>query len=295
MVTAHVKIFAFIRLLRPHEWVRNVLIFAPLAFAGELFNAQAFISVLGAALLFSLLASAVYVMNDMADAERDCLHPQKRLRPLAHGDVTRRTAGILCLVLLGAVFVLSAACYASMILVFALYLLLQISYSFKLKEVAILDVVSPALGYVLRIWAGIAAASVPFSLWMVAVVFLLGFFIVLSKRRQEIAVLKSAAPEHRKSLAHYTLSWIDQMLGIAAASIIIAYMLYTLDEQTVAKFGNGLFVTNIFVFFGILRYLWHVQERILPNNPLSLFVKDKFLLATIFLWGVSALMVIYGS
>jgi len=289
---------AIIKSLRPRQWIKNLIVFAPLVFAGKLFDLTKFSDVAVAFILLSLMSGAVYIMNDIADRKRDVLHPRKRLRPIASGILPVRVAATTAALLLVGVFAAASLFYPRLLPVFGIYFILQPLYSYKLRNIAVVDVMTIASGFVLRIYAGMLAADVPFSAWLIAVIFLLGLFLVFAKRRQEIAVFGSpnlaSSSQYRNSLTHYNIPWLDEMMGVSAAAIIVIYIIYTLSSSAVARLGTDmLFYSSIFVIFGIFRYLYHIKGDKLPDNPIDLVFKDPALLADIVLYGAFIFWVLY--
>ena len=254
--------------LRPHQWTKNLVVLAALAFSKHLFEPEPLLRTLLAFALFCGLSGAVYLVNDVADVERDRLHPRKRLRPVASGALSPQAAlalaaglGAACLalsLLLGAPF---AACAL-------LYLALNLAYSFRLKDVVILDVLAVSLGFVLRAVAGAVAIGVHISEWLLICTILLALFLTLGKRRNELTSLEAAAPEHRRSLSEYSPYLLDQMISVVTASCLTAYAFYTTAAETREKFQTDRLAWTIpFVLYGIFRYLYLVHRREQGGSP----------------------------
>ena len=292
-----------LRLMRPGHWVKNVVVFAPSFFA--LWNAAApnswivagrrYHELLAAFAAFCLWSSAVYVLNDLVDAPRDRLHPRKRLRPIASGAVSPGEArGLLALLLaLGGSFLLglpTAACH-----VLAVYLALQIAYSFALKRVPVLDVACIAAGFVLRAVAGVRAADVTLSPWLLSCTFLLALFLALGKRRQEKALLGAeASAGTRPSLALLPLRSLDIAVDIAAGATLVGYAAYTQAPTTVSNFGShGLIFTLPFVTLGLARYIHLLRRRDEGERPERTLLTDAPLLVTVLLFGLSVAAVFH--
>ena len=228
---------AAVALLRPKHWIKNVIVFAPLIFAKGLFNPAQVVTSLWAFAAFCLAASAVYILNDIADAESDRAHPEKKDRPLASGAMTRRTALAICTLLLSVDVVLCAGMKVKFIVVIAAYFLLNIAYSFRLKEVVLLDVFLIAAGFMLRVLGGAYAIGVQVSSWIVLCSMFISLFLGFAKRRGELVNVEGAvtgAP--RRVLLLYRVEFLDQMLTISAAGAVIAYALYTVAPRTQATF-----------------------------------------------------------
>ena len=280
--------------LRPRQWSKNLFVFAGLIFSQSLFT-PLFWPALAAFLIFCALSGAIYVFNDLADVEKDRLHPTKRNRPIASGALAAPTAAALGVVLLvgslGAAFRLSVPFF----LVAAAYAILLTAYSLWLKHLVILDVLTVAAGFVLRAVGGAAAIAVEISGWLVICTILVALFLALGKRRHEYRTLRGDAAAHRPILAEYSESFLDQMVAVVTASTVTAYALYTMSPDTVAKFHTRLLpVTLPFVLYGVFRYLYLLYRRELGGNPSDLLLNDRALLVNTVLWMLSLLVIIYG-
>jgi len=280
--------------LRPHQWVKNLFLLLPLIFGGKLFSYPANLTVAGAVLLFSIASGVVYLINDLMDLEQDRSDPTKRTRPLAAGKITPRQA-------VTAALILGALCAAG---AFALnpafgwiviaYWSLNLLYSARLKEVVILDVFCIGGFFMLRILAGGAAAQVALSHWILFSAGLLALFLGFNKRRQELVHLGEKSVQHRKVLRSYSAYFIDQMIGAITASIVIAYMLYTVDALTVARVGSNRLIYSIpFVYYGIFRYLYLIHEKRWQGDPTQVLLSDRTLQLSILLWLAACIAVIY--
>jgi 4-hydroxybenzoate polyprenyltransferase len=280
--------------LRPRQWSKNLFVFAGLIFSQSLFT-PLFWPALAAFLIFCALSGAIYVFNDLADVEKDRLHPTKRNRPIASGALAAPSAAAMGVVLLvgslGAAFRLSVPFF----LVAAAYAILLTAYSLWLKHLVILDVLTVAAGFVLRAVGGAAAIAVEISGWLVICTILVALFLALGKRRHEYRTLRGDAAAHRPILAEYSESFLDQMVAVVTASTVTAYALYTMSPDTVAKFHTRLLpVTLPFVLYGIFRYLYLLYRRELGGNPSDLLLNDRALLVNTVLWMLSLLVIIYG-
>jgi 4-hydroxybenzoate polyprenyltransferase len=280
--------------MRPRQWAKNLFVFAGLIFSQSLFTPLVW-PALGAFVIFCALSGAIYVFNDLADAAKDRLHPVKRHRPIARGAlpvVVAATLGVgLLVVSLAAAFALSTGFG----LVAVAYAALLIAYSVWLKHVVILDVLTVAVGFVLRAVAGAEAIAVEISGWLVICTILVALFLALGKRRHEYRTLKGAAAAHRPILAEYGEGFLDQMVAVVTASTVTAYALYTMSPETVAKFNTRLLpVTLPFVLYGIFRYLYLLYRRELGGNPSDLLLNDRALLVNTGLWILTLLAIIYG-
>jgi 4-hydroxybenzoate polyprenyltransferase len=280
--------------LRPEQWTKNLLVFAALVFARQLFVRGAVVKAAAAFAIFCVLSGVVYLVNDVMDRETDRRHPRKRLRPIAAGALPVSTA-IVAAVVLGAAGVAGAVAVNRQFgIVAASYLGLLLLYSGPLKHIAILDVLTLAIGFVLRAVAGAAAIGVIVSQWLFVCTILGALFIALAKRRHELVLLGDGAATHRPILGEYTPYLLDQMIVIVAASTLIAYIFYTISAETVAKFGTEwLGLTIPFPLYGIFRYLYLVHQRDGGGSPADLLLNDRPLLACALLWVVSVVLIIY--
>ena len=281
--------------MRLQQWIKNLFLFAALIFAGHLLDSHDVLLAVFGFFCFSFLTSSVYIFNDITDLENDKLHPVKSQRPLPSGKLSVGTglASSLFLAALGLVagFLLNEEFGMTLLL----YLLINLAYSLKLKNIVILDVMTIAAGFVLRVVAGALLIHVPTSEWLIICTVLLALFLGFSKRRHELTILDEQANTHRSVLAYYSPYFLDQMIGIVTASTVMSYALYTISEETVKKFGTShLIYTVPFVLYGIFRYLYLVHKREEGGNPSRLAVTDVPLLANILLWIVVACIIIYG-
>jgi 4-hydroxybenzoate polyprenyltransferase len=287
-------LIAVLQSLRPRQWVKNFFVFAGLIFSQQLFTAEAWHAVTAFA-LFCGLSGAIYLLNDVADAEKDRLHPVKRHRPVASGRLSRGAAMVLGVVLLGGSLALSFGLGGRFGLVALAYGVLLTMYSVWLKHLVILDVLTVAVGFVLRAVAGAVAVGADISGWLLICTVLIALFLALGKRRHEYLTLHGNAAAHRPILAEYSEGFIDQMIAVVTASTVTAYALYTMSPETVAKFHTRLLpITLPFVLYGIFRYLYLLYRRELGGNPTDLVVSDRALLVNTVLWAATLLMLIYG-
>jgi 4-hydroxybenzoate polyprenyltransferase len=281
--------------LRPRQWVKNLFLFAGLVFGQKLFTPAVWTA--GAAfLIFCALSGAVYLLNDVADRERDRLHPDKRHRPVAAGRVSVAAAVAAGIGLIVAGLAASLCLSRGFALVALSYVALLTAYSAWLKHLVIVDVLVVAIGFVLRAVAGALAVQVAISGWLLICTFLLALFLALGKRRHEVLSLEGAATQHRAILAEYSAGLLDQMIAVVTASAVTAYALYTMSPETVAKFHTALLpVTLPFVLYGIFRYLYLLYQRHLGGNPSDAVLRDRALLLNTLLWMGSVLLIIYGT
>jgi 4-hydroxybenzoate polyprenyltransferase len=281
--------------LRPRQWVKNLFLFAGLVFGQKLFTPAVWTA--GAAfLIFCALSGAVYLLNDVADRERDRLHPDKRHRPVAAGRVSVAAAVAAAIVLIVAGLAASLWLSRGFALAALSYVALLTAYSAWLKHLVIVDVLVVAIGFVLRAVAGALAVQVAISGWLLICTILLALFLALGKRRHEVLSLEGAAPQHRAILAEYSAGLLDQMIAVVTASAVTAYALYTMSPETVAKFHTALLPATLpFVLYGIFRYLYLLYQRHLGGNPSDAVLRDRALLLNTLLWMGSVLLIIYGT
>ncbi len=280
--------------MRPGQWPKNAFLFAALLFSRNIFHpAQVLTSVLAFG-IFCLAAGAVYVLNDLLDMEQDRNHPKKRSRPLASGALDPQTGALAFSILLPVSLLAGYLVNGTFLLAVAAYLVLQIAYCTFLKKVILLDVFSIASGFFLRVAAGSAAIGVPMSKWLLICTIFISLFLALAKRRHELLALGEGAGEHRKVLEEYNLLFLDQMVSIATAGTIVSYSLYTLSEETIAKFGTGrLWLTVPLVLYGISRYLYRVYRHGDGGRPEELVWKDRPLLMCVAVYVVSVILILY--
>lgn len=281
--------------MRPKQWTKNVLLFAPLVFSQNLLDPVLLLKTAGAFAVFCLVSGGIYILNDLIDIEQDRKHPRKSKRPLASGLLKKKEAIIAFIVIIAFSLAASALLFNPFFLICAVaYILLQTAYSTILKHIVILDVFSVSAGFLLRVVAGAEAIGVTFSTWLLFCTILLSLFLALSKRRHELVFLEDHAIEHRKILFEYSPRLLDQMISIVSTATVIAYILYTISDETVEKFGtDNLKYTVPFVLYGIFRYLYLVHQKQEGGSPEWVLLNDKPILFTVILYGVVASLIIY--
>jgi len=286
-------IIEIFRSLRPQQWIKNFFIFAPLVFSQNVLNRPLLLKTFVAFAAFCLISSAHYIFNDLRDLEEDRRHPVKSKRPLASGRLKKGPA-VAALFVIGAAGVAVAAALGLPFLLLAVgYLILQTAYSMWLKHVVILDVFVIAAGFLIRVVAGGLAIEVEISSWLLICTILLALFLAMGKRRYELVLLDKDAASHRPILREYNTYLLDQMISVVTASTLLAYCLYTVSPETVAKFGTrNLIFTVPFVLYGIFRYLYLIHQKAEGGTPESLIIRDKPLLVDIFLWVLAAAMIL---
>jgi 4-hydroxybenzoate polyprenyltransferase len=280
--------------LRPQQWVKNLFVLAPLLFSQNLFTPAAVGRALAAFVLFCLASSSVYLLNDIRDREQDRLHPRKRHRPLASGELNvSLAAGVMIALLLSA---LAGAWMISKPLALMLfgYWLINLLYSTWLKHQVILDVFAIASGFVLRVAGGGLAIEVEISHWLLLCTTLLALFLGFSKRRHELGLLKAGAQAHRVVLADYNPGFLDMMIAIVTASTVMSYALYTVSEDTMRRFHtHALMLTLPFVLYGIFRYLYLIHHKNEGGDPTQSLLTDIPMLVNVFLWALTAGVIVY--
>jgi len=281
-------------LLRPKQWIKNCLVFAALIFSRNVFHSDLVLKAVFAFILFCLVSSAAYILNDILDLKEDRQHPWKRMRPLASGQVPVRLAAVLV-----GVFLLFSGFFAWVIqwklfVCLAAYFIVQMTYSFGLKHVVLWDVMLLSCGFVIRAIAGGMAIGVGVSNWLLLCTFLLALFLALCKRRQELVVLEDKASDHRPVLAEYSLTFIDSLLSVITGATVVSYALYTVSPEVIRKFHTDRLIFTVpFVLYGIFRYLYLVHQRSLGDNPTQVFFTDVPLLVGIMIWLLSCVFIIY--
>ena len=287
--------------LRPSQWTKNLIVFAGLLF-GQRGTAPAFVDphailqALGAFAIFCALSGVVYLINDVADREKDRLHPRKRYRPIASGAVSPGLALGAAAVLAAAGFGAAYALRPAFALVAVAYVGLQALYSGPLKHIVIIDVLSIAVGFVLRAVAGAVAIDVLISHWLLILTILLALFLALSKRRHELVLLADGATGHRPILEEYSPYLLDQMIAVVTASTLVTYVISTVSDETVQKYHTDyLGLTVIFPLYGIFRYLYLVHLKEGGGSPSDMLLADRPLLVCVALWALSVAAIIYGT
>ncbi len=280
--------------LRPKQWIKNIFIFAGIIFAQQLFIPEIFAKVLLGFILFCLGSGSIYLLNDLMDIEKDKIHPQKAKRPLASGRLSKRVAFLAATIMMILVIPFSFYLDRGYGLLLLTYLIMNILYSLKLKNVVIIDVMIIAAGFVVRVLAGCSLASVAPSDWLIISTIAISLFLGFSKRREEVLLMANSENSTRKVLEHYSREFLDQMIAIVTGIAILSYILYALSEKTIARFGTSNLVFTVpFVLFGMFRYLYLIYQKGGGGDPTNTFFKDWPFLINAFLWGISILLIIY--
>jgi len=289
------NLFKLFRLIRVHQWVKNLFVFVPLLFSQHLFNLFYFLQTLSAFIVFCFASSAIYVINDIVDIEVDRAHPIKKNRPLPAGDISIPIAVITASFLLVLVFWSMIYFNIEFILLVVTFVVLNVLYSFWLKNIVLLDVFSIAAGFSIRVLAGAFAIQVPISSWLILTTMFISLFLAVMKRRSELALVsENSGTQSRKVLGQYSLSFADQMGTIAATGVIVCYALYTVAPRTISIFNTErLIYTTPFVVFGIFRfmYLEYVSGR--GENTTRTLATDIPMIINFLLYVLATVVIIY--
>ncbi len=286
---------ALLKTMRPKQWTKNIFVLAALVFDAKLFIPHFLIKALFAFALFCAVSSAVYLINDLADIEKDRQHPAKRNRPLPSGQLAPSVAVIAAVLLIVVTLPLAYLLDPTFAGITAGYLVTMILYSFWLKDVVIVDVLTVAGGFVLRVAAGVVIVSAErFSPWLYLCMVLLALFIAISKRRHELVLLDTNANAHRSIFNEYSVSLLDEMIRMVTACTAIAYSFYTFSAPNLPK-NHTMMLTIPFVLYGLFRYMYLIHIKGEGGAPEDLVLKDKPLLLDVVLWGVAAVLILYFS
>lgn len=285
----------YIKLMRPKDWAKNLFLFIPAFFAGKFFEDQSILHVFGGFLAFSFLASSIYIINDYNDIEDDRKHPQKKDRPLASGKVKKGPALVLCAILIiaGALLGYQLDHSGKFLFVLGIYFFLNFSYSLGLKNISIVDILIVSAGFVLRVKGGSILADVPVTQWLNIMTFLLALFMSIAKRRDDVILKISTGMEMRKAVKGYSLEFLNTMLALICAILIVSYINYTVSAVSYIKFGHRLYYTSLFVIAGIMRYLQITFVSNKAGSPTEILYKDRFIQVTLALWAASFFVILY--
>ena len=285
-------------LLRPHQWLKNVFVFLPLFFHGDLGNVPMLVKALVAFFAYSLAASGIYCLNDLIDVEADRRHPKKRKRPIALGAVSKGCACMLvalCWMASAAVIMLlgADACWKALAII-VFYIVMNIAYCLKLKRMAIVDVFVIAVGFVLRMFIGGVVTGVSMSQWIVLMTFLLALFLAFAKRRDDVVIYEDAGVKARENVNRYNLPFMNQVIGIVCSITMVCYIMYTVSPETTVRMGSShVYLTSVFVLAGIIRYLQLTIVDTKSGSPTKVLMKDRFVQCSIILWILSFVVLIY--
>ena len=283
-----------IKLMRPHQYIKNLFIFLPLFFALKITDIQLLTNSLIAFIAFSLTASAVYILNDYRDIDDDRRHPTKRDRPLASGAISKQQGIGIMLVLLGIGFLMMSMLSISAVAILGIYVVMNVLYTFWLKHIAILDVIIIAIGFVLRLFIGASVTNIELSMWIVTMTFLLALFMALAKRRDDMLIYLDTGKKMRRVIDGYNLQFLDTAMSIMASVVIVAYVIYTSSLEVITRVhSNYLYLTSLFVIIGIMRYLQIAFVFQDSGSPTKIVLKDRFMQLTIVGWIVSFGWILY--
>ncbi len=284
---------ALLKTMRPKQWVKNAAIFAALVFDEKLFASGYLLDALAGFFLLCMVSGTVYIINDVVDVEKDRAHPKKKNRPIASGWLPVKTATAAAIVLPLVVIPLSFALNIAFGALMLLYLLLQLAYSFKLKHVAIIDVLTIAAGFVIRVAAGVVLVAVArFSPWLYVVTTLLSLLMGFGKRRQEWLMAKNGVKNTRAILEEYNLPFLDNVITVVATSTVMAYSLYTFSAPNLPP-NHWMMLTIPFVIYGIFRYLYALHVLDSGGDPTDMLMEDRPLQITVVLWGIAIVGILY--
>ncbi len=291
------KIIRIFELIRPKQWVKNLFVFAPILFAGKLLDLPMLFTNILAFAAFCCVSSSVYVLNDIIDVESDRVHKKKRYRPIAAGYVSIKQAKILFIFLIVLTAVLSSMLPVLFSITISAYLVNNLLYSFKIKNVVLLDVFSISIGFILRVIAGAVAIDVSVSSWMIITTIFISLFLGISKRRAELSgPNQDNLEKQRKVLSDYDVVFVDQLNTIAATGTIISYALYTVSEKAITAFhSDKLIYTTPFVLYGIFRYLYLLHQKNLGESPTQIVTKDVPIIINSILWLITCALIIYKA
>lgn len=289
---------SLIQLIRPAQWLKNVFVFLPMFFGGHLTNGENWLESIIAFFAFAFAASAIYCLNDIKDIEADRLHPEKRSRPLASGLISVRMAAITMIILMGAsigfCFIFPFPVSIKALIIILIYLILNTCYCFRLKQIAIIDVMIVAFGFVLRLLLGGVVCSIWLSPWIVCLTFLLALFLAFAKRRDDVVILNQTGVLTRKNIKNYNLEFLNQTLGILGAVTIVCYIMYTLSPEVMERLGSEyLYITSVFVIGCILRYLQLAIVSKSVGSPTKVLYRDRFIQIMIVSWLAVFIVILY--
>jgi len=287
---------AFLKMIRPHQYIKNLLVFFPLFFAKKITDVTLLQSAAMAFISFCFAASTIYIFNDIRDIEKDKVHPKKKLRPIASGAVSVKAAVITDIIFLAVALAAAFLTGPRMGIIILIYLGINLIYSLGMKNIAILDIFAVSTGFLLRLLSGTeygAVAGVLPSHWIIIMTFLLSLFLAIAKRRDDL-VLAESGLDVRKSISGYSLEFINGVMSIMSAVIIVSYLLYTLDPAVQAHYGSkNVYATTFFVILGLLRYMQITFVEKKSGSPTDIVYKDRFLQISILAWIVSFLFFAY--
>ena len=285
----------YIKLLRPKQWAKNLFLFVPLFFAGRFFELDEIVLLTAGFFSFSFLASSIYIINDYRDIEDDKKHPEKHRRPLASGAVNKTYALVLSvsLTIIGFTIAYIVDKSGKFLFISGIYYIMNLLYSFGLKNIAIVDILILAAGFVLRVKGGAELAHLNTTEWFIIMTFLLALFMAIAKRRDDVMLKISTGTEMRKSMKGYSLEFLNMMLGLFCAILIVSYINFTVTPAAHEKYGFRLFYTSLFVIAALMRYLQITFIHNKAGSPTDVLYKDRFIQITLLLWAASFFVILY--
>ena len=286
-------------LLRPQQWLKNGFIFIPLFFDHKLMDWYCLCSAILAFFAYSFAASAIYCLNDLIDVEADKRHPKKCKRPIAAGVISKAQALLLVALCLGVAFAIASMLEGNaqwkVIGILGVYIVMNIAYCLKLKQMAIVDVFIIAVGFVLRIFVGGFATGVVLSQWIVLMTFLLALFLAFAKRRDDVVIYEDTGVLARKNVNRYNLPFMNQVIGVVSSITMVCYIMYTVDPEVIARMGSRyVYLTSVFVLAGIIRYLQLTIVDVKSGSPTKVLMKDRFVQCSIIGWIITFVLIIYA-
>jgi 4-hydroxybenzoate polyprenyltransferase len=284
----------WLRALRPLQWTKNLLVFAALLFARDTFHVEPLVQSILAFVAFCAVSSSVYLINDVRDRQQDQLHPIKRLRPVATGELSQRAALQLSAVLALGGLLTGLLVRPELLLVLAVYLAVMAGYNLGLKQVVVLDVMLIALGFVLRAAGGAVAIDVPISPWLYICTLVVSLLIGFGKRRHELLALEGGAAHHRQSLDAYSVTLLDQCIAVSAAATVLAYSVYTFQSASLPD-NHAMMLTIPIVVYAVFRYLYLLYVRRSGGSPEVLLVTDRPLQLSVIAWVLSSAAILYWA
>ena len=288
----------YIKLLRPHQWLKNIFVFAPLFFSNNILKTEYLFPACFVFVAFCFISSSIYCINDIHDAEADRLHPEKCKRPIASGNISSIHASLfailLALISVAIVCVVPNAKTLPLLIILLAYWLMNIAYSFKLKQYGIIDIFCIAIGFVLRVLTGGLATGIWISQWIVLLTFLIALFLALTKRYDDCCIFEATGMRPRKSITTYNKEFVSTSISIIAAITSVCYIMYTLSDAVIERTGNQyLYLTSVWVLAGLLRYVQNMIVYKRSKSPTKLLINDTFLHLCIIGWLASFIIIIY--
>lgn len=286
-----------ISLLRPQQWAKNFFVFLPLFFSGKISNTNLLLTTFIVFISFSFIASSIYCFNDIHDMNADRIHPKKCIRPIACGKISITQAYIIMVICISTSLLITFLWinnFISIYIIISSYFTLNILYSIKLKQIAIVDVFIIASGFVLRILAGGKATNIELSHWIILMTFLLALFLAFAKRKDDITIYEKTGTIVRKNIGQYNLQFMDQTLSIIASITVVCYIMYTVSDDVIKRLNSSyLYITSVWVLAGIIRYLQLTTVDMKSGNPTKILMTDRFIQYCISGWIISFIIILY--